>query len=109
MATGLQVDCTVGMVCMAGELDLATRDEAFDACSTCLGVDVVLDLSSLTFMDGSGYRAILAARRVLEGQGRTLTLRGAVGEPARLLDLLVGGDGAQPVATAMAAAGSARC
>jgi anti-anti-sigma regulatory factor len=46
---------------------------------------VIADLSSTTFMDGVGYQALLSARAIIEHRGGTLELRGASGQPSRLL------------------------
>lgn len=74
--------CVVRIV---GELDLATRDRLLLACAARHHLSVVVDLSGLTFMDCSGYCGIVAARNVLEEDGRTLMVRGGRGQPGRLL------------------------
>lgn len=82
------VERDVGVVRVAGELDLSS---AAHVMRSCLDVDrlmVCVDLRELTFMDCGGYRGLVGARVELESRGGTLTLTGAVGEPARLLDLL---------------------
>jgi anti-anti-sigma regulatory factor len=48
----------------------------------------VADLSSTTFMDRAGYGALMSARAVIEQRGGTLELRGADGQPSRLLHLI---------------------
>jgi anti-anti-sigma factor len=77
------------VVALSGELDMSTRELAYDACMACASRHVIVDLGAVTFLDCSGLGAILAARVELERCGGSLTLRNAVGEPARLL-LLVG-------------------
>ena len=77
------------VVALTGELDLATRQVAYDACVASESRDVVVDLGALSFMDCSGYGALMAAVSVLRGRGGSLTLRNVQGEPARLL-LLIG-------------------
>ena len=72
-----------------GDLDL-------DGCEalirTCAGgepmLDVVVDLSELTFMDCAGYGAVVQARAAVIEHGCTLTLANGAGEPARLLALI---------------------
>jgi anti-anti-sigma factor len=87
------VERDVCVVRVAGELDFSS---AADAMRSCLDVDrlvVCVDLRELTFMDCGGYRGLVGARVELERRGGSLTLTGAVGEPARLLDLLGVSDG----------------
>lgn len=74
---------------IAGELDVASRSFVTCQCTQGRARAVVVDLADLTFMDCGGYRAFDAARATLQRQGRTLTLVGAVGEPRRLLDLIL--------------------
>lgn len=76
------------VVHVAGELDLATRNRLFDTCTARNHLSMVVDLSRLTFMDCCGYGGIVASRKVIESVGRTLTVRGPTGEPARLLELI---------------------
>ncbi len=65
------------VVRVTGELDLATCDRLFFACTARRHLSVVVDLSRLLFMDCCGYGGIAAARTVIEEDGRTLTVRGA--------------------------------
>jgi anti-anti-sigma factor len=76
------------VVHVGGELDLATRNEIYRACLAGGDVAVMVEMADLTFMDCSGYSGLAAARRVLQEQGGSLTLRNQVGQPARLLTLL---------------------
>jgi anti-anti-sigma factor len=76
------------MVQLTGELDASTKAETFAACCNCIGADIVLDLGDLTFMDSGGYLTIVAAARVLESEGRTLTIIGLSGGPLRIATLL---------------------
>jgi anti-anti-sigma regulatory factor len=46
---------------------------------------VVADLSSTILMDQAGYEALMSARAVIERRGGTFQLRGAAGQPSRLL------------------------
>ena len=71
-----------------GELDLATRDQLFVALTKVDHQTVVVDLADITFMDCCGYGALVAARHVVEGGGRTLTISGQTGQPARLFELI---------------------
>ncbi len=76
------------VVHLAGELDIATRDIARDACVVGDDHHVIVDLSALTFMDSRGYGALVAARESLEGRGVSMSLRNLNGQPARLVGLL---------------------
>ena len=76
------------VVHVAGELDLATRNQLVSAATAGHHPNMQIDLAGVTFMDCSGYRALIAARRIIEGEGRSLTVTGETGEPARFLDLI---------------------
>lgn len=75
------------VVSIGGELDVATRNRVRRAC---LGGrrDVDVEMADTTFMDCSGYGALVAARRVLQSHGGSLTLHNQVGQPAELLAML---------------------
>lgn len=73
-------------ICIIGELDLESAD-AFLATVTGTG-EIAVDLSGLTFMDSSGYQALIDARRRLEAGGGSLTLINPAGQPMQLLALL---------------------
>ena len=78
------------VVYLSGELDLNTRNTCLQACLTNADSDVhvAVDISALTFMDCAGYGSLIAARRGLQQQERTLTIINPTGQPARLLALL---------------------
>ena len=65
--------CTI---CVVGELDLASRNRLFLACTAGNDQITTVDMSGLAFMDCSGYAGIVAARHVVEANGRTFALRG---------------------------------
>jgi len=71
-----------------GELDFATRIACFNACVTGDGNVVEIDISAVTFLDCSGYGALVAARLVLEERGGTLTVRNPSGQPREFLGLM---------------------
>lgn len=75
-------------VTVAGDLDLLTYVATASALVAGPEPNVVLDLSATKFMDCAGYRAISLAERGLRGAGRNLTVTGAEGQPARLLQLI---------------------
>jgi anti-anti-sigma factor len=88
MTTGLQIVSRDGVVTLFGELDVVSREQFVLACDTCTGDDVVIDLSGVTFLDSTAFRAFVEIRDRMSSGGRTLSLRHAVGEPARLLGFL---------------------
>ncbi|MEO5723220.1 MAG: STAS domain-containing protein [Ilumatobacteraceae bacterium] len=90
------------VVRLAGELDLASRDQLFRVCTVPHDLSVVVDLSELIFMDCFGYGGITAARSVVEADDRTLTVRSATGEPARLLGLIADLEAQRPGAIGLA-------
>ena len=73
------------VVHVSGQLDIATRNRCLEVCLGAHYVAVVVDMAALTFMDCAGYGGLVAARRVLQERGGSLTLRHATGQPARLL------------------------
>jgi anti-anti-sigma factor len=75
------------VICVQGELDMATCAVWFDAC-VATGDRLIVDLSAVTFMDCSAFSAFVAARLELERRGGTLTLRNSTGQPERLLTLI---------------------
>jgi anti-anti-sigma factor len=73
-----------------GELDVASRGLVLLTCAAVEHRVVTVDLTDLTFMDCAGYSGLVAARRVLEARGGSLTLDSITGEPSRLVTLLDG-------------------
>ena len=78
----------VRVVRVSGALDVAGRAVLARCCRAGTEPAVVVDMSRLVFMDCSGYAAILATRRELDLVDRSMTFVGAVGQPARLLQLI---------------------
>jgi anti-anti-sigma factor len=76
------------VVHVSGELDIAARDLARRACLQGVDLAIVVDMTDLTFMDCSGYGALIAALRILTDLGGSLTIRNHVGQAAHLLSLL---------------------
>jgi anti-anti-sigma factor len=76
------------VVHLEGELDLASRQLAYDACVAHKNPSVVVDLSGLTFIDCAGYGRLVTARDTLQLRGGELRLDGAIGQPARFLALV---------------------
>ena len=79
-------------VCIIGELDQESANACLVAATgtgTGTGTGTIaVDLSQLTFMDSSGYQALVDARRRLEADGGSLTLINPAGQPMQLLALL---------------------
>ncbi len=76
------------VVSASGELDLASRNRIFVTSTSGSHPTTVIDLSGVTFMDCGGYGSIVAARVVIEQEGRRLTVRGQTGQAAHLIDLI---------------------
>jgi len=73
---------------LVGDLDLWNRESVT---SSCLAGDepmVTVNLSRVGFMDCAGYGALLDVRAELGRRGQAMTLVGATGEPARLIQLI---------------------
>ena len=96
-------DAATWLVTVSGELDLATapRLEAiFEALEPAPSDRVVVDLAAVTFLDSSGIRALVRAKRRLDDLRAALVVDGAspsarqVLEIAGVLDLL--SDGSDP-------------
>jgi anti-anti-sigma factor len=85
---GKRFDGPFHIVELSGELDLAARAAAIEACASPGHLHVLVDLSGLTFMDCAGYGALVAATSILDHRGGSLTMMNPVGEPRRLLTLL---------------------
>lgn len=86
------------IVRIGGELDLATRVACFNACVNGDGDNIEVDISAITFMDCSGYGALMAARASLEQRGATLSVTHPTNQPALLLELLADHDNTTAVA-----------
>ncbi len=76
---------------------MRTRHFVEQACVAGDAVAVVVEMAEVTFMDCSGYAGLVAARRVLQQHGGSLTLNHEVGQPARLLAMLGVEDGVRRV------------
>jgi anti-anti-sigma regulatory factor len=73
---------------LGDRVDASTAYVCFARCVSRRAPRVVADLSSTTFMDRAGYGALMSARAVIELRGGTLELRGATGQPSRLLRVI---------------------
>jgi anti-sigma B factor antagonist len=74
---------------LRGELDLVSEPEvrAQIAGLCARGLDVVVDLAEVTFIDSSGLRALLGASRAAARSGCRVEIRHARGEVLRVLAL----------------------
>jgi anti-anti-sigma factor len=84
-ASTVQGDDAV-VVFLQGEFDLSSQAVLGQALATAEAGsgDVVVDLSRVTFMDGTSLRRLLHSRRELLGAGRRLVVR-SPSRPCRLL------------------------
>lgn len=81
----------VGNVCVvsvSGELDFTTRDQLVSVATAGHHPAMVIDLGEVTFMDCTGYGALVDSRLAIENDGRSLTITGHTGQPARLSELI---------------------
>ena len=92
LARSLEVDVSVNagayVVNLSGELDMTSCEFVEQACLAGDDMAVVVEMAALTFMDCRGYGALVAARRVIDERGGSLTFSHPVGQPARLISLL---------------------
>ncbi len=75
------------VISVGGELDRSTMLELIDACTSRLDESIVIDLGELTFMDGGGYSSLVVVRETAIARERTVTVRNACGQPARLIEM----------------------
>ena len=76
------------IVHLIGELDLSNRDRIAALCLDGTPRSVVIELSTLTFMDCAGYGSVSAVHQIVERHGGSLDLANPTGLPARLIGLL---------------------
>ena len=79
-------DCRV--VWVTGELDAASSAQLVVAATAGDHPAMVIDLAGVNFMDCGGYGSLTTSRLSVEHDGRVLTTRGQVGQPARLFELI---------------------
>jgi len=68
---------------LAGECDLAIRDELVEALNSAEGRHVIVDLESVTFFDSTVIAALIVAAK----DGMTIVLRGVSDNVDRVLDI----------------------
>jgi anti-sigma B factor antagonist len=89
------------LVAVAGEVDMATAPQLGEVLRAHTGVDVVVDLSAVPFLDSSGLSVLVRARADVTGMGRTLRVIGEQDNVRKILEVtgLLGplhGDGEAP-------------
>ena len=67
MSDLLRVEVDGDRLCLSGELDLSSTSTLTDALAAHDGQEVVLDLAGVTFLDSTGIRALVEARRARAG------------------------------------------
>ncbi len=82
-----RTDDEVAVVEVQGEVDLATTPQLasalYEAAGT--GLQVIVDLSAVTYMDSSGFGTLLGATKKLRPGGETLYLVGCSANIERML------------------------
>ncbi|HKY57165.1 MAG TPA: STAS domain-containing protein [Aeromicrobium sp.] len=80
---------TVGVLRVAGEIDMASADELRDRLLACLErfESVEVDLGGVTFIDSSGLAALVRLRTESEMVGKAVALVKVSPAMARLLEL----------------------
>jgi anti-anti-sigma factor len=88
-ATRVTVDSGRVVVALAGELDLAARDELTSTLLAAVdsGDVVVVDLGAVEFLDSSGIHALVTAHHAARRAGSELYVINARGIVAHVLDL----------------------
>jgi anti-sigma B factor antagonist len=83
------MDCRL---CISGDLDQASSPELRSELQGVIGgsdADLLLiDCEQLTFIDSTGVKVLLEARRRLVTEGRDLRLTNVAGTPRRVLEIL---------------------
>jgi diguanylate cyclase (GGDEF)-like protein len=83
------------VVSVCGELERATLVEFIEACLGGEEESLVIDLGGLRFMDGGGHSSLVVIREIARARQRTVTVRNARGQPARLIGLFADLEAAQ--------------
>lgn len=73
------------VVHIAGELGLAGRHLVTHSCLQDGHLIVRVDMTELTFIDGDGFGGLIAAKKILERCGGSLTFLHACGQPHQFL------------------------
>jgi len=79
------------LIRLCGEMDASGCAEIrpeLEQISHTENINIVLDLSQISFLDSSGIGAIVFLYKRLRARGRTLVIIGAQGQPQELMKLL---------------------
>ena len=84
-----QVRGTVGVLRVAGEIDMASADEFRDRLLACLerSDSLEVDMAGVKFIDSSGLAALVRLRTEAEIAGKDVALVNVSSSTARLLEL----------------------
>ncbi|MBM2621335.1 STAS domain-containing protein [Actinoplanes sp. LDG1-06] len=76
-------------VTLAGDCDLAVRDQLHTVLADALGSSpvVVVDLGAVEFLDSSGVHALIVAHHAARARGGRVTVVNATGAVASVLDI----------------------
>ena len=84
-------DGPVARVAVTGEIDMAcaweVADVVFDAATRGGVVRVVADLSGVTFMDSTGFSALVSAKQALDANGQELVVAAVPDGVAQILKI----------------------
>jgi anti-sigma B factor antagonist len=83
-------DASTWAITVSGELDLATAPQleaVFEALDPAPSERVLLDLEAVTFLDSSGIRALVRAKRRLDGIGAPLVVDGISPAARQVLEI----------------------
>lgn len=87
-ATGLAIDISGGHLVLVGDLDAHTAVQLSDALTPLPNESVIeVDLAGVEFMDSSGLRVILEARRDAAEHGREIVLTNPSRAVRRLFEI----------------------
>src|SRR6476646_9892517 len=89
LSTQTEVEPGRSVIRVSGECDMNSCDELLAAMVAAIdhAPVVVVDLAGLTFMDSSGISVLVVAHQRACGQGRVLSVTGATGVVAKVLQL----------------------
>lgn len=76
-----------GVLVVAGELDAHTAPRLAEALARVEGVNAVIDMSAVDFVDSSGLRALIDAHQAAEGMGGRFVIRQPSPTVVRLFDI----------------------
>jgi anti-sigma B factor antagonist len=83
----LSITIDGAVIAVFGELDVSTAPQLDDTLSRTDGQAVELDLSGVSFIDPTGLRALLAAKRDIAARGGRLVIQSASWKVRRLAQL----------------------